>query len=313
MMKRWLVTTIALILGCTAAFVGINYWLDPYCIFRCRPDRLIPVATNERTTKYLLGFNYIPRNFDGVLIGTSISGNWDTSKIRGYRVYNASLSGGNAAEGALILNNVLNHGKLRLAMFIVHPAMGDGHEPKSGSMNPQEYWGSLGSIPLIQNYVAGILASTGRQPNECDGYGVYDFKPMMAAHAAAVPQQEKVLSLFGGQINMAAAAPDYVDETAIEQYRKLIDKSRMSGAAIIGVIPPRRSSPGQVKTRDIYTERLVASFQPQDIVIDLDSPKLDSVRQNPESFWDGLHLTNAAADEVIEAINQSLSDLSRRY
>jgi hypothetical protein len=306
-MKRWLIITIALILGCTSAFVGINYWLDPYCIFRCRPDRLIPVVTNERTTKYLFGYSYIPRNFDGILIGSSVSGNWNTAKIRGYKVYNASLSGGNSAEGALILNNVLNRGKLRLAIFIVHPAMGEGHEPKSGSMNPQEYWGSLGSIPLLQDYGARIMRSFGRHHDECDGYGVYDIAPLVAAHAVTVPQ-EKVMSIFGGQVNMATSGPEFVDEIAFRQYEELIAKTRRSGAAIMAVVPPGRSRPGQKVKRNVYTERLLADFMPEDIVVDADSSEFDSLRQNPDSFWDGLHMTDSAADQVIEAINDRLKD-----
>ncbi len=309
-MKRWLATTIALIFGCASAFVGANYWLDPYCIFRCRPDRLIPVATNERTTKYLFGFNYIPRNFDGILIGSSISGNWNTARIRGYKVYNASLSGGNAAEGALILNNVLNRGKMRLAIFIAHPAMGDGHEPKSGSMNSQEYWGSLGSIPLLQDYAARILRIVGRHRDECDGYGVYDISPLLAAHAVVVPQ-EKVLNIFGGQVNMAASAPDFVDEIAFRQYEELIAHARRTGAAIMAVVPPGRSRPGKEEKRNAYTERLLADLMPEDLILDMNSSEFDSLRQNPGSFWDGLHLTDSAADEAIETINRTLEHKSR--
>jgi len=310
-MKRWLIITIALTLGCTAAFVGLNYWLDPYCIFRCRPDRLIPVATNERTTKYLFGFRYIPQNFDGILIGTSVSGNWNTARIQGYKVYNASLSGGNAAEGALILNNVLNHGKMRLAIFIVHPAMGDGHEPKSGSMNPQEYWGSLGSIPLLQDYASRILRSVGRHRDECDSYGVYDISPLLAAHAVVVPPQKEV-GIFAGQVNKVAAAPDYVDDVAFAQYERLIADARRHGATVMGVIPPARLRPGEQTVRQAYTQRLLADFMPEDIVLDMNSPEFDSFRESPDTFWDGLHLTDSGADKVIDSINRRLAEESLR-
>src|SRR5205814_8068030 len=147
-----------------------------------------------------------PKNFDGVLVGSSISGNWNTANIRGYRVYNASLSGGNAAEEALILDNVLDRGRIRLAIFIVHPAMGDGHDPKSGSMNPQEYWGALGSIPLLQSYGARLLGGVGLHRNECDAFGVYDISPVLAARVSEV-DQENLFNPFQGQQNAVSLNP----------------------------------------------------------------------------------------------------------
>src|SRR4051794_15647193 len=80
-MTRWIAVTVSLVIGCVGAFAGFNYFMDPYGLFREVRGRDIPVTVNERTTKYLLGYNYIPTNFDGVLVGSSISGNWNTAKV----------------------------------------------------------------------------------------------------------------------------------------------------------------------------------------------------------------------------------------
>jgi hypothetical protein len=306
--KRWLSLTLALIIGCTSLFAGLNYILDPFCLFRCNPNRLIPVYTNERTTKYLFGFNYIPSNFDGVLVGTSISGNWNTARIRGYKVYNTSLSGGNTAEASLILDHVFDRGKIRLAIFIIHPAMGNGHEPKSASMNPQEYWGSLGSIPLLQTYGAQLLSGLGLRRNECDAYGVYDVTDAIVARKKAEQQQSTLFTSIRVSQNAVAAKADEVDEIAVSQYSRLIDRARKMDSLIVAVIPPRLVLKGQTSTNDPYTVRMLGILHPHDIVVDMNTVLPASFLETNPNFWDGTHLTDAAANVVIETINRYLPD-----
>jgi hypothetical protein len=309
--KRWLTLTLVLITGCTASFAALNFVLDPYCLFRCSPQRLIPVYMNERTTKYLFGFSYIPANFDGVLVGSSISGNWNTASIRGYKVYNTSLSGGNTAEASLILDHVFDRGKIRLAIFIVHPAMANGHEPKSASMNPQEYWGSLGSIPLLQTYGARLLSGLGLHRNECDAYGVYDVSGVIAARKKQARQAALMTTVQAPQ-NFAAPAPEAVDEIAVSQYSRLIDRAREMKSLMVFVIPPRLVLPGQKSKNDAYTDHMLGILKPDDIVVDMNSALSVAFLEQNLNFWDGTHLTDNAANVVIETINQKLEDPKSR-
>jgi len=306
--KRWLVLTLALIIGCTSLFAGMNYILDPFCLFRCTSNRLIPVYTNERTTKYLFGFRYIPENFDGVLVGTSISGNWNTAKIRGYKVYNTSLSGGNTAEAGLIMDHVFDRGKIRLTIFIVHPAMANGHEPKSASMNPQEYWGSLGSIPLLQTYGARLLTRLGLNRNECDAYGVYDVSGVIEARQKAALQNSPFSPKQTSPGTYAAPKFEAVDEIAVSQYSRLVDRARKMNSLIVAVIPPRLVLRGMKSTNDPYSLRILGLLQPQDIVLDMNTVLPVSFLEGNPNFWDGTHLTDSAANVVIETINQHLPE-----
>src|SRR6185295_18204642 len=91
----WCIAFSAIVVGVSGTVAFTNYNLDYYGLFRDAKDRSLTFYSNERTSKYLYGFNYIPANFDGLLIGTSASLNWDPSAIKGYRIYNASISGGN--------------------------------------------------------------------------------------------------------------------------------------------------------------------------------------------------------------------------
>ena len=112
----------------------MNYRINIYGVFGNTAGKKLVVYDNERTTKYLFSYNYIPGNFDGLLVGTSISDeNWDTSHIAGMRVYNASINGGNISEEDLLLSNVLRRGHPRLIMFVIHPYLTESSDANPGT------------------------------------------------------------------------------------------------------------------------------------------------------------------------------------
>jgi len=50
----------------------------------------------------------VPANFDAVLIGSSMSANWNTSKIKALRVYNESMSAANIVEEKALVDHALS-------------------------------------------------------------------------------------------------------------------------------------------------------------------------------------------------------------
>jgi hypothetical protein len=195
-------------------------------------------------------------------------------------------------------------------IFIVHRAMAEGHGRLSGYMNPQEYWGSLGSVQLVQYYVARLMNALGLKRKECDGFGVFDFTDAVAARA-----KWQARSPAGGADARAAAVNrPPVDDVAVAEYCGLVHQARAKGALIIAVIPPSLGSVGGgVRPRNDYEARLLRCFEPRDRLVDLNAAEFVRLTQNPASFWDGLHLSDAAADESIEAINRSIEGpLDRR-
>lgn len=95
--------------------------------FREPVGRKLMIYANERTSKYLFGYRYIPANFDGILIGSSISDNWDISKIQESHVYNISIASGNITEERLVAENVFARGRMKLAIFCIHTYLTTQH------------------------------------------------------------------------------------------------------------------------------------------------------------------------------------------
>ncbi len=283
--KAWCVHLAAIIFAVAAIFVAANYFGDFYGLFRDPRGRAIRVYANERTSKYLFGYRYIPSNFDGLLIGSSYSATWDVSKIQDARVYNASLQGGNISEEKLIADNVFQRGRIKLAIFTVHPYLTASFGRKSDFMNPQEYWGALGSIGVFRVYVRILAIWSGLSQDRYDAYGTND-------EFAVDP-----LAQFRPDDKRSGIA---INEKAFEEYAQLLNLARLRGARVVGVIPPILASryEGQRSDYDTYFARMIELFQPDEKIVNLNGPAYATLVNDPAAFYDGVHLTSKAAEFV---------------
>src|SRR5438045_4724228 len=144
--RRWLVVTVATTLAAVALAVVANSALDIYGLFRDPTGRALPAYGNERVAKYLLSRRYVQANFDGVLVGSSVSSNWSLGTLHGARLYNESVNGGNIAEEKAILDQVLENGGTGFALLVVPPFLTESHESHSVTLTPPEPWGGPGAL-----------------------------------------------------------------------------------------------------------------------------------------------------------------------
>lgn len=286
--RAWLWKLAAIVFTIAGVTALCNYSIDLYGLFKDPKGKQLSVFHNERTTKYLYGYRYIPANFDGIMIGTSVSDNWDTSLMQGARVYNASLNGGNISEEKLILDQVLARGKMKLVVFCIYPYLTMNHGRKSGDMAPSEYWGALGSIPLLREYAVALKVRLGKTRSTHDPYGRFHFEN-------AVPDVVK----FRAKPGVFKKPPEVVvDEVAFAEYAQLVRDARAHGARIVAFFPPVYAEfyAQQKPAFDAYFARVSALFQPGEQVINFNQPAYAEAARDPLTFMDGIHLTPAAAD-----------------
>ena len=122
--KQFIAAFLAGAAGIAAVVVPFNMYVDVYGIFRPAHGRRLPLYGEERLAKYLHTFRYIPENFDGVLLGSSVSDNLETDRLGGYRIYNASINGGNVEDVKPLAENLFRRGELRVDR-VVHPSLPD--------------------------------------------------------------------------------------------------------------------------------------------------------------------------------------------
>ncbi|MGD0280244.1 MAG: hypothetical protein ABSC11_13195, partial [Smithella sp.] len=159
--KSFFLKTILLSLTIISGIMLFNLYMNEYGLFGDVRGKSKIFCNNERTSKYLLSYKYIPTNFEGILIGPSLSDNLNTKDISGFKIYNTSISGGNISELKLIAENVIQKGNLKFIIICLNYYITKDHGCKTSHMNPQEYWGSLGSKETIKLYIERILIKLG--------------------------------------------------------------------------------------------------------------------------------------------------------
>jgi hypothetical protein len=104
--RRWIVFTVATLVGGIAFSTALGIAVDPYGLFRDPTGRKLPiyVSTSVRRAKFLMNKRYVPANFDGLLVGASQSLLWSLPNLSVARVFNDSVGGQNTVEAQYYVN-----------------------------------------------------------------------------------------------------------------------------------------------------------------------------------------------------------------
>lgn len=275
--RRWFFTTLGLLCAIALLVFALSYATDLFGVFRDTRGRNLSVHQNERTGKYLLNQEYVPANFDAILIGSSQSANWDVAAVHGMHVYNESIDGGNAAEEKLLVDQALRKGHFRYALCLVTPWMTYTHTLNEGGMGAPKRVEALGSVNMLrEGWDAGLVKLHLQQPRFfADGSKVL-----------ATPKWEhpefptKVLIL---------------DDEAVRDYQEILGELRKRGVRLIFIQPPFVQpivdQTGTALNENLRESHLMELGEP---LIDFKAEKFRSFREHAVNFDDGVHL-NAAA------------------
>jgi hypothetical protein len=297
--RTWLFTAFAsLVLG-AALGLAANIWIDIYGLFRNDRGRLLPTYGDERIAKYLLCERYVPTNFDGLLLGPSITSNWKPGRFQNFHIYNASINGSNIVEEKCIADQALASHKMRIALLLVHPSLTLSHTFRTVRLTPRERWAALGSQSLFDAYKDA--ATRLRKPQELvtDGYGTQYFS-----------DDPHPLNSINTRL-MRPHTDFEVDPIALKTYRDLLQEFRSYRMQIVLIVPPLSESLLQTKKPefDRYSA-LIRSLAPeQTSFIDFISDRYKPFRQDHANFSDGIHLTRRGADRIADEVNNYLKNM----
>jgi hypothetical protein len=294
--RKFLITGYLASAAILGTFVAFNAWFDIYGIFRPAQGREIHVISDERTAKYLLALNYVPANFDAVLIGTSISGNWDPRDITSYRMYNASYNGGNIIEAMPMLENLLQHDSLKMIMFCLYPRMTYSLAGRRAIPGPDAIHAALGSFNLLGMYAAAGLAYGGWLTPHNDPRG-------RLLHLSGNPPGKP----WSGNRTTAWNSFD-VDAEAFSTLRAAVAMVKKKNIRIARVYPPlfhTRLEPDN-SAYLAYQAKMESLFTPEDTLIDFNLPAHRPFRASLDNFTDGTHFTDQGAHYVSQHIDAVL-------
>jgi hypothetical protein len=291
-----LLVTVALAVVVAGFAVAANVAADIYGLFRNPAHRSLRVFGDERVAKYLLSTRYVQANFEGVLIGSSISANWDVGRMRSLRLYNESLNGGNIVEEKAILDQLLARPGVPVVLLVVHPYLTASHEFNTVQLSTREVWGALGSQSLFDAYKAALKIRLGREPQVFDAMGTEDFGETTHKLNAHL------------QTMMKPGEPFEVDPVALDAYRAIVDDLHARHSPIGFVIPPTSELIFAPKRREFvrYNQSILALRRGGDRVLDFSSDEFVGLRKDTPSFADGVHLRGSAAAKLTNLIDDQL-------
>ena len=280
--KKWLVLFSVIILSITASLVTANYFIDYYGLFRDVKGKKLMPYDNFRLAKYLYSYNYIPVNYDGILIGSSTTINLDSSKIVNRNVYNISTDAANISEQKLITDMVMSKGQLSLVVFSIHPYITKDFGPKTLFMAPREYYVALGNIQLLKEYFHWLAARLDLYHSfyKVDENGVFSFEIPIYVH----------------QLDEEPSAK--VNEMALDEYKQLVHAARSHGAKLVGLIPPIYSEAyiAHKGYYDNYHKLISDLFLPHERIINFNLPLYSKYTDDASNFYGSVHLSPKGAE-----------------
>jgi hypothetical protein len=297
--RNWIAVTLLATLCLGGGLAAMNARTDIYGLFRDTRGRRLPIYDSERRGKYLLSQRYVPENFQAVLLGSSVTSNWNTAGIELYPTYNESTDGGNVSEQKLLAETVLRAGGLKMAICIVHPYMTDSPGPNSGEMSPSEYWAALGSLSLLRSYKLRRAIDSGSEPLIWDALGTEEKGDDPLELRPLNPVLTRILK-SPGEV--------HADDGAVAEYGTLVGELRAGSVRLVAVVPPTYEPLLTPKREalDRYARRILSLFSPGDLVVDFNAPEYAAFRADVKNFRDGVHLSRRGATEVVHLLNQRL-------
>ena len=283
--------------------IAFNTYMDIFALFRPVQGRTISIYGEERIAKYLHSFRYIPEAFDGVLLGSSVSENMDVKNFAGYRLYNASIDGGNVVDLQPIVDNIYRKRDLSLTLICVHRYLTKDHDRKTDFMMPRQYWGALGSPQLLTAYISSAAARRGVVQNLYDDAGTLHFGGDTSVKTAREKIDQTVIDINQGK---AAVGNYYIDPVALADLNEVIEIARHHSKRLVIFYPP---TPAPVLAAcatqySHYRDTINGLTQPGDIVVDFNGPDYEKFRSDYANFIDGVHLSSTGAKAVMAELSK---------
>ena len=305
--KRFLIFVFLGLGAVAAVIIPLNMYTDIYGLFRAARGRPVTVYGEERVAKYLHSFRYIPENFDGVILGSSVSAILDARDFEGYRIYNASIDGGNVEDLKPIAENIFKKGRLKVTIICVHRYLTNDHNQKTDLITPKEYWGALGSPQLLTAYVSRMAIGLGLVRARYDEYGT--------KHFASDPDSSRVRTTISEAVSGIERGTEsvgnyYIDPVAFAELRDVLTLARGRSRQLIMFFPPVPAPILAVRSAEYAGYREVTSslLDPHDVVVDFNAPNYENLRSDVRNFVDAVHLSRRGARLVMVELAKAASE-----
>lgn len=301
--KIFLLRSFFILCSIYALYLIIFISIDNFNLFY-KSEGKIYTAENERASKYLFTYRYIPQNFNGLLLGPSLGDQINTKKLKGFKIYNLSVNGANSTELRVLLENVLKQKHhIKVVILTLHRYITKTYGLKTSHLVPQEYFASFTSIEAIKHLGRKIVVSLGLSKDYFNNYGYMNMN-LAKKHIDGIKESLKYME--------TNEKKEFVfNDNALEELKKIIDVLHKNNIQIIGYFHP---DPyyfyKDINTESLYWKKSILNMlKNEDIVIDLNSKHYDDFRKDYSNYKDGAHLSNKGEEFVLNKLNEVLKEI----
>lgn len=296
--KRFVFLSLLLPACIALLFVGFNVGMNEFGLYGRVQAGERRVWSYERATKYLFSLNYIPKNFSGLLIGSSSSVVMlNTRKIKGARLYNLSMNGANVCEVAPAAINALERGHMRQLVICLDPYFTKDSMMKTSELSKNIKTSAYGSLFNIRFYLYKVLYSMHPETDPYrDSWWGYRLMFQSGEHNNDLPRQ----------INNNRSIA--IDKNAVACLKNVIDTAHKNNVLVFAYFHPRRRQDAFTSSSAYATfeVQMKALFSSQDRVFDFNTPDFYFLTEDAAAFYDNVHLTEKGADAVLKEIERNL-------
>ena len=296
-------------LSLVALFIVIsaNVYIDIYGLFRKVKDRKIQVYHNEKETKYLLSYAYIPENFNAILIGPSLSDNIDALQLSNdsTKVYNASVMGANISELKRIVENAVLSNRINQVIICLHPYLTKGAEIRASELNDKSYFGAIGSLNLYQTYALAVIRELNLMPSkfpnhQINWYGTNEYYDFFRVGNV----KEKIHQ----EAQVHANEQIIVDPRAIDELKELLSMLSDRKIDVLGYFHPipKPIYEANKSAHQAYQRDITAYFDMGGRIIDFNNKEYHSFCADNSNFIDHGHLSRKGQSVIADILSQRL-------
>jgi hypothetical protein len=292
------------------SLVTFNIYKNEFGLFGNKQNKDIRIYASEKTSKHLLSFNYIPKNFNGILVGPSLSDQMmDTKKLSNkYDIYNLSMDSGNISELKYAIDNVLKYGNIKIFIICLDPYITKDSGTKSSQINPKEYYSSFGSIFNIKYYLKKLINNRkGENSVFYDSYwGYTDY--------AYTNKDINSTKRINQSLNEIVKNKDYninIDKVAYNELQQILSDVRKKDIQVIAYYYPR---PKRIidniyyqKAYNIYQKKIKQLLNyKNDTIINFSQNKYNYIRDDDSNYSDRIHLSRKGANNIMDILRSKI-------
>jgi hypothetical protein len=305
--RRFVMQSLLICFFVIVVFGAFNYYRDEFGLFRDVEGRKIRIYTSERVVKYLLSFRYIPINYNGIIVGPSLSDEFDPSKLDRYKIYNLSIAGGNISQVRLCAENVIRRGNIKLLIVCLDPFLTRESGLNDRRLAPRMCWSVLGSTFTFRYYWDKVERTLFPQKDTfADSYdGKCNLaKKNMQKHLDPATE----INAFADSI-VQTKAKLTIDPRAFDELAELLRMARQNNVRIFAFYYPQpakvtRAWNGQYRQ---YQEKIDTLFTPRDTLCDFNSDAYRAFREDYTNYSDQGHLSIKGADFLVGELNKRIT------